>query len=367
MAWDQDFLDTFLGYPIASATSLGKWTSQNTFNSAVGEDGSQCLGSPNHLSKVLAGSSRGRMVGLRGKMTQFGGGVTTVMRIVDSAGTMRMGMTYLENPGVLRIEPPDSAGSTQAVITSATAFPSNNSWQTLEMMAFYSGALATWEVRLNGVTVADLSGSIANAQTPTLQHIQLGSGGSSPGLVANSHIWSKKATATFGVPVSGDWLGNVQRGILRPDAEGTNYPASAGGARWTPNAGTTYFAELDETLADEATSYIKNTTAPTASAADKASWRYSNPVSTLQTVKMVQRQTLLRLSVGSAATFKMGLGITGSINDIGIVRDTLASNFPSSYLFHLTQYPLDPRDSGVWTKAKLDNLDGMVELVSLTP
>lgn len=378
MAWDQDFLDTFLGYPLGSGspTALGKWTAQNILNSGVGEDGSQCISAPNQLSKTLPSSSTGRLVGMRGKMTAVsaGTGVSAILYIKDSSANIRFILEYVESTGALRINPPDNSTSVGATITSATAFPPNNSWQTIEVGLFYTGVTAApnntaiWEVKVNGVTVADLSGSIGNSTTPTLQQIQLGSGAGSPGLIGYSHIWSKKYSGSGVAFAAGDFLGNVQRGILRPDAEGSNYPPAVG-TRWSPISGSTFFEMVDETLADSGTSYILNTTTPTGAINDKASWRFSNSASTIQTVKMVQRQTLLRLAVGTSATFKMGIGATGQTGDTQMVFDSLASNSPSAFTFHLTQYPTDPRvapNGGAWTKAKLDTIDGAIQLVTLT-
>jgi len=363
VAWTLDFFDTFTHYEVTTAkvTSYGKWTSLNGTSApaTIAEDGLQGI-APQDLRANMSTSTFGRMVGCRVFPNAFVNGASGVLAILGG-GALQFSINRNETSGAITIHLPDASS-----ITSATTLSAGTGYN-LELGGFLDGVNMYYEVKVDGVQVADITDLVGTAYVTTvaLDTISPSRGGGSGVCLSDyAWMWSKTYSGSGGIWAAGDWIGNGKRGVLYPSAEGLFQKTSAG-AFWTPNTGSTYYEALDETLVDEDTTYLTTTNDPndTPLNTDRASVKLQDSAADVDTILIVQRSTTLRAPVGTndAKLF------TRVDTDSTPSNTTLDAEFtvPSSWTTKRTIYGTDPRDSGAWSKAKLDNLEIGIETQDL--
>lgn len=360
MAWNLDFMDTYLRYNPAEAASLGKWNSISGSGTWTADDGQQALVC-SQLSKTIPGSTRGRIVGVRCKTpADPGGGVVfNIVTLRDQASGNPLRLDYLPASGFLRLFRP---GGGFFDSTDPTGHIANQVEANFEVALWFDGALAHYEVKVDGVTVVDMVGTQAVSGTSMqMERIAFGDGPTSSA-GKYSWFWTKTWNTVGGIWGSSDFYGNVLRGHEAPDDDG-QYPAVQPGARWLPNSGVKYFSRLNEAQADSTTyaSNIVDPNPPGAGAVDRMSVQHSDPPTTLVNVKAVQAVCVAKMQSGTG-TARLFYGVTGSAGD---TFDPTSFSPSSSYQYVTRPLITDPRDGAAWSRAKLVNLDIGVELVDL--
>ncbi len=361
MAWTLDFTDTFSYYPVTTGavTALGRWTILNGASSAVtiAEDGLQGI-APQDLRVNLGTTTSGRMVGCRVFPSDFVNGESGLLAILDDSGLI-ISIARDETFGWLKLYRP---GATTTSATAVSALAGIN----LELAFLADGTNHHWEVRVDGVAIADLTGSAANATTYQLHTISPSRGGGSGVCQSDySWFWSKTYSGAGGIWASSDFYGNLKRGVKRADAEGF-FDAATASAAWEPLSGATYYEMLDETLADSDTSYIKTITDPGGAPAstDRASWEFSDSADDIDELVVVQKSTLIRTAAGTSSV-KLFTRTEGNTTPSANTYDVAIAP-ASAWTIETIFYPLDPRDSSAWSKAKLDTIEGGIETQDLT-
>ena len=360
MAWTLDFLDTFTHHPVTTSgvTLYGKWSSLNGTSAPVtiAEDGLQGI-KPQDLRRVLLGSTSGRIVGCRVFPTLFVNGSSTLLALFGGASFW---ITYDELSTEITLNRPAGGPITSALITLPSLQGAN-----LELAAWCDGADAHYEVRVDGVQIADLTGSVPLVSSPTLDTISPSfGGGSGVSFSTYAWVWSKKYSGSGGMWSASDFLGNVRRGVQYADADGL-FDAQEVGANWQPNSGSDFFSRLNETLIDGDTTQISTTADPDDSPtnADRASWTLEDSAADIATIKAVQRCTTIRAPSGTNDV-KLFTRVDTDADPANIALDAEFS-VSSGWSIKQTIYAVDPRDSVSWSKSKLDSLELGIETQDL--
>jgi hypothetical protein len=174
-------------------------------------------------------------------------GVPVIAEFSDASLHTHMNV-QVNASGILEVHRFDT-GSDVLMGSSSTPVITANAWRHVEIKVFFDVAVGTVEIRVEGVTVLNLTGvrttSNIAGYTASVQNITMHQG-SSLGLVG---VYVKDLILWDGTAgVNNNFMGSCQ--VLKLTANGDT---SLG---WTPSSGTTGYNLINDTTPDDDTNYI---------------------------------------------------------------------------------------------------------------
>lgn len=216
--------------------------------------------------------------------------------------------------------------------TSAPAMVSN-AWQHVEAKVFTNGATGTVEVRVNGVTVLNLTGqNTVSAGIASVSQVVLSNNNNFTGTPQIPLHFKDFVTWDGTGAVNNNFFGSCTVSAMSPDGDDTN--------TWARSSGS-----VSNTLINESdpvdTSYIGDAFP----AAAKQVNTLSNLPSNVTAVKALMPLTRAANSDGGTGNMKTGL-VSGATSGLGADKP-----LTSAYSYYFDIFELDPNTAAAWTVA----------------
>lgn len=324
------FCDGFDHYTTATdkwtqASSMGPSTSAKRF--ATGQ-GARATDLTSYMRKTLSTTYTTLIMGFAVKLTSgfqacliaaFASGSTTICRIrVNSSGQL-----FVEN-----------GSSTTIGAASAGTQMSSTRFHFIEWKVLFSTTVGTVVVKLDGVTIFNLSGvntGGANADTVYIGPLA-GGGGSTEDY---DDFWVCDTSGS----VNNDFLGDMRVYTLYPSGNG-NYSQMAR----TGGSGSGNYTAVQEATADGDTSYVSDATP-----GDIDSYAFDDLPATANTVQAVQFDHYARIDDAGPRTIApfMRHSTTDSVG-------TTSGNVPSSYAVLRTIHEASIQTAAAWTTSEIN-------------
>ncbi|MDD5708293.1 MAG: hypothetical protein PHR35_20435 [Kiritimatiellae bacterium] len=260
--------------------------------------------------------------------TAFGGNYADVLRLYDS-GYVAMTVTAMAN-GDLRVY----RGSQSSLLATASAPYSLGAWHYLEFKVKVNSSTGTFELRIDGSTVA--SGSNVNTKGGTHDYID---GFGFCGMGVNGSVCWEYDDLYFldgSGAFNNDFLGNMRVVALRPNAGGDS-------TDFTPDSGDNY-DRVNEAIQDEDTSYVESDTTDQCDL-----YNYDSLTGITQDIKGIQVNTECR----ETDTDPYSL-ITPCLSNSVLSEDSAQGVGTSTYTTRRRLMELNPDGSVVWTPDALN-------------
>lgn len=207
-----------------------------------------------------------------------------------------------------------------------------NAWQHIEAKVLISATVGTVEVRVNGVTVLNLTNqNTANSADLTIAQVQLAA--SSRGDLATQDVtahfkdlvvWDTNGTS------NNNFLGSVIVTSMLPDGDDTN--------TWARSSGS-----VSNTLINESDPNDTNYISDAFPAAAKQVNTLSDLPSSVTSVKALMTLTRAANSDGGTGNIKTGL-VSGATSGLGADKA-----LTSAYSYYFDVFELDPNTGTAWT------------------
>lgn len=219
-----------------------------------------------------------------------------------------------------------SGAMTNLLGTSAVGVLPFNSWAYVELKTYLHGSAGTVVVRVNGVTVLDLTGQNTTVSSTSVSAIAL------CGMAA----WDDLYICDSSGSTNNDFLGDCRVDAHYPTADGTTHT-------WTPSTSTVHYSLIDET-APNTTDY--NSTATLNAIDTFVTEDFKNTGGTIygvQTnlcaIKEDAGVCTMAPVVRPASTDRVGTGFSPSAD---------------SYLYFSNVYELNPETSAAWAESEFN-------------
>ena len=214
-----------------------------------------------------------------------------------------------------------------ALGTSGPAVILANAWQHVEAKVFMSATVGTVEVRVEGITVLNLTGLVLSAN-PVNQFVSYFSGSNFVGGL----MYQKDLVEWDGAgAINNNFLGSVQVMELLPDSD-IAFP-------WAASTGTTGYNLIDDAPPNEDTDYIYAIDPPPAA----AKFGLSNLPVNVTSVKALMAIHRSRKTDGGDGNAQTGL-ISGASTALGADRP-----ITTTYTYWLDVIETDPATAAAWT------------------
>ena len=331
------FCDSFDHYATADITS--KWTvNAGGIIASGGRNSTNCvrlLGNPANLTRTFPGSGYNTII--VGAAFKFGTGIALTPIIQLGDATVIHVDVRCDGSKCLTV----TRAGTLLEIASFTVVI--DTWYYIELkVKIGDTTTGTWELRVNGVTVAqDVGGGdTQNGGTAFVNKVVIG-GVQGNELTVVDDLYICDTTGTY----NNDFLGDVRVYYSPPDANGTN-------VAWAASAGTDEEC-VDETAPNSDTDYIS-----TATPADKESFAFA-ALGITGNVKAVQTSLFARKDDAGSRTIRE-LCRSGGTNYVGA-----SASIGDTYLYYCEIREINPDGApAAWSVAGVDAAEFGVELVS---
>jgi hypothetical protein len=262
------FLEAFDHYTWAGGNPptgdlLEKWTSWSasggggtTFAGPVtGRSGTGAQLSGNNieveLGKTLDDQSTW-VVGWAWRKNGAYSGNTPILKLLDSSGGTQLSV-YHDGTSFHLYR---GAGTT-LLATSSPGLVTTSTWYYLEAKAVIANAGGSFELRLNGVTIATYSGDTQqHASLTTANHIRFGGDRTQTGttIIDDIYVFDGVDSGISGCP-NNDFIGDCKVETIRPNGAGASTVLTRGGTDSGAN-----WSQVDETTPNDATDYVESAT-----------------------------------------------------------------------------------------------------------
>lgn len=232
-------------------------------------------------------------------------------------------------------EPSTSTGTTGTVLGTTGPVLTAQTWNHVEMKVFLDNSAGTVQLRVNGVTVLNLSGidTLADETTATIDQMSLRNGFTQDTSGITAYFKDLILWDTTGSQ-NNDFLGTVHVYTLRPDADNS--------LNWTPSTGSTGFNLIDESDPDDA-DYISAGDPPPSPAV----FTLTNLPVDIVGVKALLPVVRARKIDGGDGNIQTGL--TGTLTDLGADRP-----ITTAFTFWWDVSELSPDTGVAWTPLEVD-------------
>lgn len=221
-----------------------------------------------------------------------------------------------------------------------------NTYTYVECRITFHDTAGSVAIRLNGTTVLSLTGiDTQNTANGSADRLRLGNHGSSSAFTFGTEDIDDVYVCDGMGTVNNGFLGDCRVDVLRPTADGAN-------SAWTPSAGTSHFALVDETTPNDDSDYLSTSTA----GARDSQALGDLPSLTDMVVAGVQQCLSARKDDAGTREVK-GLLKSGGTTQAGSVTHTLTT----SYRYYRQITETDPATGAAWTEAAVNSLEAGAE------
>jgi hypothetical protein len=327
------FCDGFDHY--ATADIPKKWTYlTNGTIASGGRNGGNCLHNPSFLGKTILTADTTFIFGCAIKFSSIGGGLQTIFRLLDTAGSSQTFVFALMATGQLQ--------AIGGVSVASTWVASTGVWYYVECRVTLHDTAGSVEVRVDGTPVINSTG-IDTKQSATGGYAVCELSGAITADIDDLYMCD--TTGTY----NKDFLGDCRVESIFPQtdavAAGTNHGL-------TPSTGTDHGALVDDTAPNGDTDYNSGTTA-----ALKDTYNFPNMASS-GTVKAVQ------LVIAARKTDQGTKTVCPVVRSGGTDYDGVTVTPPVGYVYLQQIYETDPNTAVPWTGAGVNALEAGLKIVS---
>jgi hypothetical protein len=207
-------------------------------------------------------------------------------------------------------------------------------WSHLEAAVLFSQTVGTVEVRLNGVTILNLTGidTVATALVECSQVCGRAVSGdaSAEAFVDDLYCWND--------------LGSQNNNFVGDQKVYTTYPnADTAENDWTPNSGAVGFDRIDETVPDDDTTYVEAASIPESGQA-VSEYGLEDLPAEVSAISGIQTYGLLRKTDAGDCTVMQSM-LSGSS-----VADGAQNPLTTAYTYYPTMFETDPATAAPWTR-----------------
>ena len=257
-----------------------------------------------------------------------------IFQLRDAANAMQLSF-YIQSTGAIAVWKGSVLGT---LLATSTALMTAAAWNHIEIKATIDNAAGAVEVRLNHVTVIDISGvdtqDTANAETSQVSWGKFAGSGVVPG-VTNVDLDDVFAWDTLGAD-NNDFIGDHQVLTLWPNGDTAQ-------TDWTRNAGATDYQAIDEADPDDDTTYVAAT-----AAAQVSEYALDDLPATVSAIAAVQLTGRMKKTDAGAAKVQQSL-VSGVSEFNGADR-----NITTAYTYWPDISEQDPATGAPWTRTALN-------------
>ena len=257
-----------------------------------------------------------------------------VLQLRDAANAAQLSF-YIQTTGAIAVR---TGGSTGTLLATSTALLTAAAYNHIEIKSTINNSAGAVEVRLNNVTIIDISGvdtqATANAEASQVIWAKQKGGTGEPG-VTNVDLDDLFAWDTAG-SYNNDFIGDHQVLTLWPDGDTAR-------TDWTRNTGATDFEAIDEADPDDDTTYVEAT-----AAAEISEYALDDLPSTVSAIAAVQLTGRMKKTDAGGAKVQQSL-VSGASEFNGADRD-----ITTEYTYWPDISEQDPATGAPWTRTALD-------------
>lgn len=278
------------------------------------------------------------IVGMAFRKYRWGPDNVQFLRICDSGGNVRFGLSAIWNT-VLRVDGQSALTYVPDILTKTWH------WYYIELKVYIHNTLGSYEVRIDGVTVAsdtNVDTAYGGDLTSCVSFWGAGNGDAENLMWATDDIYICDASGSL----NNDFLGPIHVKHLAPDGDGDDED-------WSLSSGVDSYALVNETSpADDDSDYIEDSTT-----GNRTIFTFGN-VPTGQTgIVGVQQWTNARVTDATSYTLKQTMKSGGTL-----YPQTGQSITSQSFAQYRDLYETDPDTGVAWTESGLNAIQAGVEV-----
>lgn len=267
-------------------------------------------------------------------------GVLIPFQFRDNANDMQLSIS-IETTGAIAAYRGDGGGT---LLGTSTALLTADTWHHLEVKVSIHDSTGTVEVRLNGVTILNLTGqdtqATAIASTSQLVLRTRNNSGGADCYVDDLYAWDTTGSA------NNNFIGDRKVHTLFPNADGASED-------WTRSTGADSFALVDDFPPNDDTDYIS-----TATAGHLTALGFQDLPANVTGIAAVQAVYRAR-KTDAAATDVRTRARSGGTDANGTTRP-----MTTSYNYYQDIYETDPDTAAAWTRAGVDAAEIVLDRVT---
>lgn len=244
------------------------------------------------------------------------------------------------------VEVRDYSGGSLRLITSASAPISLDTWFYFEARVKISATVGEVEVRINGSTIINVTGTDVRNNSDTVDTLQITGGGNTAGIyqrIDDLYICDDAGSTC------NTFLGDVRIDAYLPAANGNSSGFVGSDADSTDN-----YLLVDETSPDSDTTYVQSNTASA-----KDTYAFTEMSHTPQSIIATQLCAMGKKT--DAGTRPIHLVTRSGSTDYDTAT---ALNFGTDYQVKRKVDEIDPATAAAWTKSNLNNAEFGIKVVS---
>lgn len=252
----------------------------------------------------------------------------------------RMAALRMDQDGTLTVVRHDTINSTQVLATASNAFTVDE-WNFVELKIKFSITAGSFEVRVNGVSVASGS-SVRTTSTSEERPSQLrfGTINGSTLDVDDFYVLNDQGT------INNDFLGDIRVQRLRPNGVGSN-------EEFSRNSGTSNWGQLNETSEDDETTYVESNRL-----LFRDLYHYEDLPAAVDGIFGVIAKPVLRKNDAGTRTYVL------MCSSDGVLGRTETLYPAGSYVRQAKIFETDPATGTFWTETSINSAQFGVEITS---
>ena len=260
-----------------------------------------------------------------------------LMSFTDAANADQVTI-ILQTTGAIAVKRGSRTGATLAT---STVLVTAAAWNHLEVKVTIDDSAGAVEVRLNNVTIIDISG-VDTKQTSNAETSQVRWGVHSNALTPLMYLDDLFAWDTAG-SYNNDFIGDHQVLALWPDADTAQ-------TDWTRNTGSTDFSAIDDADPDDDTTYVEAT-----ASAEISEFDLDDLPSTVSAIAAVQLTGRMKKTDAGGAMVQQGL-LSSDVGSPAAPAEFSGSdrNITTTYTYWPDISEQDPATGAAWTRTALN-------------
>lgn len=260
-----------------------------------------------------------------------GANATTAPIVFRDSNNVRQLCLFVTSTGSIDVR--QTSGSGTILGSSSGPVIQAGSYQHIAMFATCHGSTGTIEVRVDGVTVINVSG-VNTAPSGTVNFAQMSGDNlsSTSGIVDVDDFWCWNNLGT----ANNDFSGNVRVRRLNPDQD-------TAATDWVRNTGSTDFSAINQTAPDSDTTYIE-----AANLNDISEFDFENTPAEVSAILAAQTYVMMKKTDAGDSNVQVSL-VSGASEVNGADRP-----ITTAYAYWTDIFEVDPDTGTAWTKAAID-------------